>query len=224
MKRYLSRIIAGTLFAILLTGCRNDDPVSRYDLKQEVEIAPDKWLELDWHYQSSRFTFQWNGKKVGLDVKVTDDHSDTDERPISLREKNGTLYMIAFNRQDAKAMKFVYYVLNAKGDGFKEIKAKDYPRDIATQNMWLDGMGRARDINGNPIDELKILRELDVNSPFFERSYTVADLGCLELNMPYYEIDETLGDEELEKNTKEYAKKHKPIPLKNLIKSKATMP
>ena len=115
-------------------------------------------------------------------------------------------------------------MLNPKGDGFKEIKAKDYPRDIATQNMLLDGIGRARDINGKLIDELKILRELDVNSPFFERSYTSLIWASLELNMPYYEIDETLGGEDLEKNAKEYAKKHKPIPLKNLIKSKATMP
>jgi len=224
MNHHLSRIIAGTLFAILLTGCRNDDPVSRYDLKQEVEIAPDKWLELDWHYESSRYTFQWNGKKVGLNVKLTADRSSIDESPISLREKNGTLYAISFNRKDMRTTRFVYYALNAKGDGFKEIKAKDYPRDIATQNMWLDGIGRARDINGNPIDNLKILQELDVYSPFFERSYTSLIWACLELNMSFYEIDETLGGEDLEKNAKEYAKKHKPIPLKNLIKSKATMP
>jgi len=224
MKHHLSRIIAGTLFALLLTGCRNDDPVSRYDLKQEVEIAPDKWLELDWHYRSSRFTFQWNGKKVGLDVKVTNDHSDTDERPISLREKNGTLYMIAFNRQDMNAMRFVYYALNAKGDGFKEIKAKDYPRDIATQNMWLDGIGSARDINGNLIDELKILRELDADSMYFPDSFTGRIWASLELGNPYSDNIDKLGDDEIDKIAKEYAKKHKPIPLKNLIKSKATMP
>jgi hypothetical protein len=58
MKRQLSRIIAGTLFTFLLTGFNNDDPVSPHDKKQEVEIAPDKWLELDWHYESSRYTFQ----------------------------------------------------------------------------------------------------------------------------------------------------------------------
>ena len=132
--------------------------------------------------------------------------------------------MIAFNRQDMNAMRFVYYALNTKGDGFKEIKAKDYPRDIATQNMWLDGIGSARDINGNLIDELKILRELDVDSMFFCQSHTAMIWACLELDSPYYEIDETLDIEDLEKNAKEYAKKHKPIPLKNLIKNKATAP
>ena len=224
MNRHLSRIITGTLFALLLTGCRNDDPVSRYDLKQEVEIAPDKWLELVWHYESSRYTFQWNGKKVGLNVKLTADRLSIDESPISLREKNGTLYAISFNRKDMRTTRFVYYALNTKGDGFKEIKAKDYPRDIATQNMWLDGIGSARDINGNLIDELKILRELDADSMYFPDSFTGQIWASLEIGNPYLDKIEELGEDETDKIAKEYAKKHKPIPLKNLIKSKATMP
>jgi hypothetical protein len=90
--------------------------------------------------------------------------------------------------------------------------------------MWLDGIGSARDINGNLIDELKILRELDADSMYFPDSFTGRIWTSLELGNPYSDNIDKLGDDEIDKITKEYAKKHKPIPLKNLIKSKATMP
>ena len=67
-------------------------------IQQFVDSAPDSKaadtiLRLD-----SAFTFDWNGKNVEWKGK---------EFPVTLREHEGSLYMVGFNRQDIHKCRFV---------------------------------------------------------------------------------------------------------------------
>ena len=228
------------LFLFQVTGCAESD-MAKVSEKGEVEIAPGKWLSIQGmatvpqadlkpaknpHQLSTvdaikqfadhaapstpgkekyRIEFEWNGRTVKWAGK--------EEIPITLREHNGTLYMVVFNREDSAQGKshFVFLKLAGKGTSFETIASRDFPRQIATQNMWLGTrFVRTGDVF---VDQWQMLRSLDIFAPAFGRRFTAQMWYQIETGTEYDQIG-TVDRKFLE----EYVAKYKPIALPTIIK------
>jgi len=228
---------------ILLSGCgEGDHGMVKVEFDSEVEIAPGKWLPVqqgdtvhaldlmtnreDPHnlglvdslkqrlhntstgsaaLEQSSLKCEWKGKMVEWNGK---------EIPITLREFGGELYMIGFNREKQHRHRFVYFSLNQKGTGFTKIKPQEFPRQVATQNMWIDSDWRLIWVGNKRVDRLKELRELDINSPYFDHSLTAYIWYEIENGVPLYKIPRTVDHKFLKK----YVDIYHPIPLPTIVK------
>lgn len=235
--------IASTLLVFCAVGC-SDSSAAKYTISGSVEIAPDKWLSVKAgsnaplvetrplnnphqltvvdavkqfvsHVASTppvkekcSLSFAWKGKNVKW--------QGVGQIPITLREHGGTLYMITFNREKlAKGQcDFVFLKLGSKGTSFKTITARDFPRQIATQNMWLRPVARYATISITAInktylvDTWRMLRTLDIYAPAFGFSFTAKIWYCIETGTRFDKI--SFVEEDFLKN---YVEKFKPIAL-----------
>lgn len=223
-----------------VVGCA-ESHMAKVSEKGELEIAPGKWLQIqgfvtvppadlisarnphqlstldaikqfvDYAVASApgdekcRLEFEWNAKSVKWEGKK--------EIPITLREHNSTLYMVVFNRAEAAQGKshLVFLKLGKKGKSFKTIKVADFPRQIATQNMWLGP--RFVRTGENLIDQWQMLRKLDIHAPGFGRRFTAMMWYQIETGTEYDQIG-TVDQEFLEN----YMAKYKPIALPTIFK------
>lgn len=121
----------------------------------------------------------WQGQEVlwvGLGV------------PVCLRSHSNQLYLIVFDREsDAKQIRFRYFHQNH--GAMAEIAPKDFPKEIAVQNLWLKKENGFRD--GKPIDEVEIVKNLDPGSIDFQDSLTAKIWAQLESGKEFYEIKDT---------------------------------
>ena len=97
------------------------------------------------------------------------------------------------------------------------INAGDYPREIATQNMWLSAKTRFVRVNDILVDEWQMLRALDIKSPAFDSSMTAKIWFQIETGKEYYEISYVDLNE---KFINEYVEKYKPIALPTIVKER----
>lgn len=152
-----------------------------------------------------RLEFEWNGKTVKWEGK--------EEIPITLREHDGMLYMVAFNREESAQGKshLVFLKLGSKGTSFETIAPRDFPRQIATQNMWLGT--RFVKTGDVLVDQWEMLRTLNINAPAFGRRFTAQMWYQIETGT---ELDQ-MGDVD-QKFLEDYMAKYKPIALPTIIK------
>lgn len=240
MMRSAQGLIMSTILCLTLMGCK-DSEMTTLAYSRELEIAPDKWLLIhssdtvftaDLEYpktdphnltpaeaieqlknagkladpskEESSIEFEWNGKRVRWKGK---------EIPVSLREHDETLFMIGFNREDLRAARFVFLKLNKSGNSFTEIEPKDFPKQIATQNMWIGERYAWVGPKSIKVDRLHLLRTLDVESLGFTGELTSKIWYHLEKNIDYNKIgyiDVSF--------VKEYNEKYQPIPLPTIVK------
>jgi hypothetical protein len=231
------------------SGCSGSETTT-LTYKSEVEIAPDRWLILERKsdvYASdleakknphqltaldavkqfanhmatsgtelkkleSEFAFDWKGKRVAWKGK---------DVPITLREHKGSLYMVGFNREDVHQCRFTFFKLNDKGNGFEMITPNTFPRQIATQNMWLNARSRHTKIYDSiakkefMVDEWQMLRTLDLQSPAFDSSFTAKMWYQLETGTEYHQIS---NSDLTQQFLQDYMAKYKPIALPTIIK------
>lgn len=223
---------------VAMTGCGRASDMKTVGYTAQVEIAPGKWLAVeggdtvnaadlrpnhkDPHKLSpldalkkilgsgssgsgaagaerSSLSFEWGGKQVAWKGR---------EIPVTLREHDGTLYMIGFNRANMQKTRFVYFQLNAKGTGFGSIKPKDFPKAIATQNMWLQG-----DVGKRWVELLPELQTLDIDGNLFDWSMTAHIWYQLVNGVEEYQMPLNIPRDFL----REYVTKYKPIALPTLV-------
>ena len=147
---------------------------------------------------SSEIIIPWKENKVhwkGVDV------------PISLRVYEDTLYMIGFDREDMKNIKFRFY--KQEGDTFNEISTDEYPKSIATKNLWFHKW---------QIEEGDVDAEINMDPNNFQFLHSLtANIWCsLITGKSYSEVYRLTGEEE-RKIVKEYLAEYKPIPLTKII-------
>lgn len=230
------------LFVLMsqVTGCAESGMV-KVSRKGEVEVAPGKWLPVSRvatvpqadlkpaknpHQLSTldaikqfadhvapsapskeryRLEFDWNGKTVKWEGK--------EEIPITLRDHDGMLYMVAFNREESAQGKchLVFLKLGSEGTSFEAIAPRDFPRQIATQNMWLG----ARFVKTGDVlvDQWEMLRTLNIHAPAFGRRLTAKMWYQIETGT---ELD--LMTDVDQKFLEDYVAKYKPIALPTIIK------
>ena len=113
--------------------------------------------------------------------------------PISLRVHDDKLHLIVFDRDtDFDRIRLRYF--REKEKVLTEIEPKDYPKSIATQNLWLrEG------------EELQRALALDPADPNFRRSLTAMVWRQLEKGTEYYEDRDGDVDQKL---LEEYLRRH----------------
>jgi hypothetical protein len=108
-----------------------------------------EWMSIPWHGED----ITWLG--VG--------------EPTCLRAWKGQLYLIVFDRDSVvNQARFRFY--HQSHGVLAEIAAKDFPREIATQNLWLKTQAGYRD--GKAINEVEVAKALDPASIDFQGSLT----------------------------------------------------
>jgi len=166
-------LIALILCVACLTGCRDDGPAANWT--GEVEVAPGEWLRMEGREGRAWFRCQWNGKTVfwaGDYHRGQTGHYDR-QLPVSLRSWQGGLYLIYSQYNLTEGLtQYTYCKLGQDGTSFEEMKRQDFPRQIATLNIGMHQEGIKHDDNNKPVDNLPILRALDVTNRYFHNSTT----------------------------------------------------
>lgn len=155
--------------------------------------------------ESTRLTCQWNGRLVewtGVEI------------PITLREHDGRLFMIGFNRESFGKTRFEYFELNSEGTGFSSIDPKKFPGSIATQNMWLSPDTRYLRVGETRVDKWEMLRTLDTENPYFRQSFTAYLWYQIETGVERYEMPRLIDEDFI----RGYVQKHKPIALPTIMR------
>ncbi len=209
------RVIIVISIVLLFIGCKGkeDTKSTKLDSAVEVEIAPGKWLLVAKEgviYASgaegqTSLQFEWKGKNViwcGPEI------------PMSLREYQGTMYMIGLNREDLNNAHYVYFNLNDEKSSMTVISANEYPKKIATQNMWLSNYSDKLQHIGiyGLVDVQEGLRKLDVENPSFGTFSTARFWYHLETGE---QPDVFIDDVDF---LREYKSKYKPIALPTICK------
>jgi hypothetical protein len=196
--------IVSAVVLLFLSGC-NSTP---HDVS--VEISPDKWLSVkqtDRGEHSTRMELTWKNKIIVWDEP---------DVPVSLREWEGNLYLIGFNREDIHNVAIYYYKLT--DTEFVRIKREEFPKRIATQNMWLRADDNSYGNNGKVHNILDITRRLDVEDNAFKWSMT----GYIWMHIQTGKLhDEIANPREL---CALFKKEFDPIPLKNILPQKPSEP
>jgi hypothetical protein len=237
------RLLLITLMCALCVGCKSaSDDMTTVKATREIEIAPGKWLQVrsgdvvpladhaprkNPHElgavdvlkqiagsssssgavsaEESKIEFQWAGKNVSWQGK---------EIPVCLREHESVIYMIAFDRSRREKHFFRFFKLNENGTGFAPFNASDFPKPIASQNMWMYGTGRHVNIDGVVVDIWDGVRNLDIDNPYFDHSFTAYMWYQIEKGVELYEMPRLIDRAFLQ----EYVRKYNPIALPTIVK------
>ncbi len=214
-------IVIMLLAGLVFFGITNKLVKTETTSTKTVEIAPGKYIEYQEHFlhwglkhesmfavhalpmQKAKFyqrdtkylSIPWNGEElfwIGVGI------------PVSLRSYKDNLYMITFDREsDFRKIRFRYYKQNH--NVLSEISYKDYPKSIATQNLWLNK------------EDLKLLREFDPDDFWFRESLTANIWYQLETGKEFYQQKGIDISAEFLKN---YIEKNKIQKLERLLKNK----
>jgi len=203
------------LICLSLAGCGLD---RRVNYQHDVEIAPSQWLTLKEERGKCWFICEWKGKKVVWPGKRNDDGES--EIPVTLREHEGELYLIVLNRENMEALRYVYFKLGPSGKRFVEIPLNEFPKQIATQNMYLDPRTRYGMGNKGRIDHWDLIKKLDPENVYFNNTPTAELWIQLETGLSLQKITglEGMDFDTRKRIIREYADKYKPIPLPTLVK------
>jgi hypothetical protein len=204
------------MLMFMIAGCSEEKFVPVGPLR-EVEIKPDEWLAIETKAGRVWMRFAWGERVVTWDGKGHD--LGELELPICLRQHEDDLYMVTFDREDLSAIKLRYYCLKSGVRSFKEIQVSDFPRSIATQNMWLQPHSRIlTGLNGR-IDMWELIRKLDVDSIYFAKTLTGQMWVSLETGKNISEAQQ-LDSESIVVICRGYKGKHNPVPLPSLVREK----
>lgn len=118
--------------------------------RSDVEISPGRFVRIeqqDWSLDDPNN--ETGREKTAFEVRVgqTTVTWEGAEIPVVLREKEGTLYMVGYDRETGRLNgdnipRYKYY--RQKANALAEINRDDFPKELATQNMWLRDARRRR--------------------------------------------------------------------------------
>ncbi|HCE42379.1 MAG TPA: hypothetical protein DET40_02380 [Lentisphaeria bacterium] len=240
------------LGAIIITGAtmfsscseepskKDNNVLAKFHGRDDVEISPGKFIAIgntskDIDYKPKGFKeaiglavdnikngtewthigIPWNGKLIEWKGEPI---------PVCLREYENNLYMIAYDRTVPNKSKFRFYMDD--GNTLVEIKASDFPKKIASQNMWWTCNIYGR-IGDRFADHLQATIDLDPQNIGFSGTTTADIWLCLITGKEYYEISgysSTLDYDNRIKLLEEYAEKNKPIKLTMILKKRPPLP
>ena len=168
----------------------NNSMFAVHAMVQEKEKFFQKHVEM--------LSVEWRGRNVfwvGVGV------------PISLRAIDDKLHLIVFDRDtDFRRIRFRYFAQDDHGT-LREISPRDYPKSIATENLWLETENGT--INGRPVNPLASALEMSADDVVFRRSLTAKIWLQLHDGTEYYKARNTIPSEFLS----EFKKMHKIVPL-----------
>lgn len=176
-----------------------------YDETTSLTIPRDKLPS-----ERTRLTVPWMGEQIVW---------DSSSIPFSLRESNKVLFIIGFDRDtDFSKPRLRYYrQLSTK---FEEIKPDEFPKAIATQNMWLSPDAKSRGTDNKLHYDLQMARDIDPDDEYFHDSLTARVWAHLTTGKDYHEQDRRADA----KTLKAFKRTNSPIPLPTIIRTPANWP
>ncbi len=134
--------------------------------------------------QKSAIEFEYDGVSYEDDMPFT---------PITIKYYNTNFYIVYFDREtDFDKIKFKFYKSTEKGK-FKEIKASEFPKQIAVQNRWFSDQEKENKTNQLQLDRIR-------------GSLTAKVWYQLEKGIEYYEMPSYIPLEFLESYREKYIK------------------
>lgn len=130
--------------ACLVAGvCRTDEPYVPPLKRIEVEINPGEFIAVgkrDWTVDDPRNISGKEKTALHIDRGARTVTCEGPEIPVILREKDDTLYMAGYDRATGRLNgdhipRFSYF--REQGEELAPIKRDDFPKELATQNMWV---------------------------------------------------------------------------------------
>ena len=221
------RLILCILWVLpVVPGCRSEPSTPS---TEQIEIAPDRWITIQrvdntYEYPASRATWnhyaphiprgkQWTWFSVPVDQRVVTWVGV--DLPISLRDWESTLFMITIDSESNQNEAVLRYYKERDG-GFAEIKPGDFPRRIATQNMWLKTDAWITMMGGSRVRPLDVTRNLNIEHGLFGDTYTARvwwhlERGANLKQQPYaWEVPTEF--------LREYVAKYQPIALPTIVR------
>lgn len=225
-----SSLLAAGVALLALSGCKRDGakalPVKKTHVQQEVEVVPGKWITVERDDEEVQVDV---GKHVSLNIPLPGDTDVTRLRipwqdqtvvwegtpvPFCLREWEEKLFVIGLDRSDMKKCRFRYY--RQDGDHFSDIQPGDFPKRIATQNMWF------RDVDyytigagGERIYDLQLARQLDPENVYFGNRLTAQVWQHLTDGKDYHQTKGGCDRDTL----RAFKKAHAPIALPTIVRT-----
>jgi len=225
-----SSFLAASIALLALSGCERDGakalPVKTTHVQQDVEVAPGRWITIERDDEEAQIDV---GKHVSLNIPLPGDTDITRLRipwqdqtvvwegmsvPFCLREWEGNLFIIGLDRTDMSKCRFRYY--RQDGNGFSEIQPEEFPKRIATQNMWFRNVDDyAVGAGGRRIYDLQLARQLDPEDVYFGSSLTAQVWQHLVSNKDYYQTTGGCDRDML----RAFKKEHPPIALPTIVRT-----
>ncbi len=173
--RIFSAFVGMVVLCIWVCSCSGKAGDVKY---QYVEIAPSKYVPVKFpSYITVDLVIKYDGKVVSFRGPAGINPPET------LMEYNGKLYVLAFDasartlKDKRKRGPWRYRCFEQDGLAFKEIPATNFPRSIATINIWrpngFQGQRSSRyssGMNGETIDQLIFARTFDTEDLYFANS------------------------------------------------------
>ena len=194
--------------------------MSGSDSEFEVEISSGVFIPVkqsDWEWADPKGLAPKERARLKMWYKGNDVSWEGDAIPNVLREYDGRLYAIGFDRQTKKHIerkrlgesKCMLRYYRQEGEAFVEIPAREFPPSIAVQNMGIENR-EAREITD--------LRMLNTDSFPFRISVTAFAWREIETGEPMdeYGVDAAF--------LKQFIAKHRPIALQTMKRITATQP
>lgn len=184
----------------------NPHSLERSEARRQMSTNTEDSFKHSKLMEATRLSFEWDSKQVAWEGK---------EIPITLRELDGRLFMIGFNREDLQRQKtrLVFFEMSDDGSSFTQIPPNSFPRKIATQNMWITPNRYAR-TNEGIVDMLDLVKNFETDSRLFARTFTAKMWYQIETGTELYSMPSTIPQEFLE----QYVKLYQPIPLPTVMK------
>lgn len=227
---------------IILSSCSPqkkesvENKLAKFRGNEEIEIAPDKFITIGTSWKSvdekpkgignlilrllddalnggewSHIGIPWNNKLVEWKGEPI---------PITLREYEGKLFLIAFDRSNMDKLRLRFY--EEDGVTFKEINADVFPKRIATQNLRLERNPYEGGENCI-IDNVQMAIDIDPHQRYFRGTLTASIWICLMTKKELYDIKNIWG-KEADELLREYSQKFKPIKLTRIVKKRWPLP
>lgn len=215
-------LLGATLFiSIFVFGVQNELVRKERMWKEEVEVSPTNFILV--HKYLVEWTPRFNSfgavhimppeeaKFYQHDFVIVEIPWKSDNLrwagfgyPLSIRSHEEKLYLIVLDKTDYQRNRFRFFAQSH--GGFSEIPAKDYPKEIATQNLCLNKKEGFRN-DGTVINPIEIAIKLDVADSCFQASYTAMIWYQLETGKEYFEIQKTTAFID-ERFLQEFLKEH----------------
>lgn len=198
----LVAVICAGVGSSSFTACKSADVYLPPVEKLEVEVSPAIFLPIEkWDWTVDDPKNKSGREKTKLRISYRDHTIEWEgvAIPVVLREKDDRLYMIGYDRETGRKKghptkeSVRYYRQDA--NQFVEIGRDDFPKEIATQNLWL------KDPN-----KFEAVLKLDTADGWFQRSINAAIWADL--------LTGKIGEQPIDKKLlDEFVEKYKPIRL-----------
>jgi len=187
-----------------------------------VEVAPAKFIPVKFS------TLLMGGLKIKYEEKIiVYNNHESINRPQSLMEHEGELYLLAFDAKGKRAVDWRWRCFKQEGNSFREIPVSDYPKSIAILNIWWPSdpphfysSQYRTGTNGEKIDQLKLSRECDTDELYFRNCEQAWLWFMLDVTNAYSHILYTGDDSGYKSNTSDFVRKfkekYKPVRLTSM--------